>query len=79
MLEAGYRLLHYSGNTDGAIPTYGTQAWIKHHNFEVTRSERNYHTDGTVTGTITEYGNFSFAIVNGTGHMAPQWKRKEVT
>jgi len=63
--------MHYSGNTDGAIPTLGTKAWIKNQKFAVTKEKREYHTHGNFTGHITEYGNFVFATVNGTGHMAP--------
>ena len=28
-----YRILHYSGTTDGAVPTNGTKSWIKNGNF----------------------------------------------
>ncbi len=29
LMGYGYRLLHYSGDTDGAIPTLGTRKWIE--------------------------------------------------
>lgn len=76
-----YKILHYSGNTDGAIPTSGTRQWIAASNFTVTKKERPYTTSSTspFTGNITEYGNFLFVTINGTGHMAPQWRREEVT
>lgn len=79
IMKNDYKLLHFSGNTDGAVPTAGTKKWIRNQNYPITRAEREYKTDGFYTGHITEYGNFWFATVNGTGHMAPQWKRKQVT
>jgi hypothetical protein len=27
-LRGKYRILKYSGDTDGAVPTYGTKVWI---------------------------------------------------
>ena len=75
----GYRLLHYSGDTDGAIPTLGTRKWISDLAWNVTNDWRPYTTDDQVSGYIIEYeNNFSFATVHGVGHMAPQWKRKEM-
>jgi serine carboxypeptidase-like clade 2 len=76
-----YKLMHYSGNSDGAVPTSGTRAWIAKMGLRATRAERNYVTAGnsSYTGQITEFGNFTFATINGTGHMAPPWKREEVT
>ena len=69
--ETNYRLLHYSGNTDAAVGTAGTKRWIKNQGYTVTASEREWKVDDKFVGHITEYGNFVFATVNGTGHMAP--------
>ena len=74
-----YKLMHYSGITDGAVPTNGTKNWIKNAGFEVTKQQRSWNTNGNFSGHITEYGKFWFVTVHGTGHMAPQWKRPEVT
>lgn len=75
----GYRLMHYSGDTDGAIPTLGTRKWINEFAWPVTNDWRPYTTDGQISGYLIDYDNFQFATVHGVGHMAPQWKRKDMT
>lgn len=44
-LQGKYRMLHYSGDTDGAVPTLGTQGWIATLNWPVTESWRAYTID----------------------------------
>ena len=78
-LKVRYNIMHYSGTTDAAIPTHGTKMWIKNANYEVTAPQREWKTNGNFSGHLTEYGKFKFVTVHGTGHMAPQWKRQEVT
>ena len=75
----GYKMMHYSGDTDGAVPTIGTRRWIDKLNFDITNGWRQWIIDGNVAGFIIDYANFVFVTVHGVGHMAPQWKRKEVT
>ena len=36
-------------------------------------------TDNQVSGFLARYDGLDFATVHGVGHMAPQWKRKDVT
>lgn len=54
-LAGKYRMLHYSGDTDGAVPTLGTQNWIATLNWTVTDSWHNYLLDGQVAGYIESY------------------------
>lgn len=75
----GYRLMHYSGDTDGAVPTLGTRKWIAEQGWTASKEWRSWSTDGQLSGNIIEYDNFVFATVHGVGHMAPQWKRKDMT
>ena len=70
-LKDKYKIMHYSGITDAAIPTHGTKMWIKNENYTVTVLQREWNTNGKFSGHITEYGNFVFVTVHGTGHMAP--------
>lgn len=77
--EYGYRLMHYSGDTDGAIPTLGTRKWISELGWDVTQDWRPWTTNGQISGYLIDYDNFQFATVHGVGHMAPQWKREDMT
>ena len=75
-----YRMLFFSGDTDGAVPTYGTRQWINMLNLKEKEMWKPWITDGQVSGYIVRYeGGLDFATVHGAGHMAPQWKRKDVT
>jgi serine carboxypeptidase-like clade 1 len=75
----GIRLMFYSGDTDGALPTYGTKRWIKRLGWNIKNVWRPWLTDGQVSGYIEQYEGLDFITVKGTGHMAPQWKRPQVT
>lgn len=46
ILRRKYKILVYSGNTDGSIPTYGTQMWIQKIGWKVTQNFRPYFVDG---------------------------------
>jgi carboxypeptidase C (cathepsin A) len=74
-----YNILHYSGDTDGAVATLGTRRWIAQQGWNVTKEWRPWTTDGDLSGYLEDYGQFTFATIHGVGHMAPQWKRKDVT
>jgi len=51
-LKGQYRILKYSGDTDGAVPTYGTLQWINELNWNITEKYRPYFLDGQVAGYI---------------------------
>lgn len=71
----GIRMLHYSGDTDGAVPTVGTQNWIASLNWETDSQWAPYMVDGQVAGYWESYqGGLTFGTVHGAGHMAPQFK-----
>jgi len=82
-LKGLYRMLKYTGDADGSVPTYGTLQWIKELNWKVTDEWRPYFIideagNQQVAGyTESREGGFTLATVHGAGHMAPQWKRQQ--
>lgn len=74
-----YRMLHYSGDVDGAVPTLGTYNWIQSLGWDVTTEWYAYSVQDQVAGYIESYNNdlLTFATVHGAGHMAPQYKREQ--
>lgn len=79
ILKDKYRILEYSGDTDGAVPTEGTKDWIEGLNWGTKEAWRPWFTDGQVSGYTERYNGLDFVTVKGVGHMAPQWARKPVT
>jgi len=77
-LKGKYRMLFYSGDIDGAVPTIGSQKWISTLEWKTTESWRPYMVNDQVAGYVEAYdGNLTFGTVHGAGHMAPQVKREE--
>jgi carboxypeptidase C (cathepsin A) len=80
LMQYDYKILFFSGDTDGAVPTLGTRRWIETLNMSVKNKWRQWSvTAGEVAGYIINYNGMDFATIHGAGHMAPQWKRLEVT
>jgi carboxypeptidase C (cathepsin A) len=76
--SSGYKILKYSGDADGAVPTYGTQQWIRNLNWNVTTPWAPYFYNGQVSGYYEVRENlFTFASVHGAGHMVPSTKRPQ--
>jgi len=70
--QGKYRMLFYSGDTDGAVPTFGSMQWIALLGWDIITSWGPYMVDGQVGGYYEVYdGDFTFATVHGAGHMAP--------
>jgi serine carboxypeptidase-like clade 1 len=78
-LKNKIRMIHFSGDLDGAVPTAGTYNWIQTMNREVKEEFRPYFIEGqdTPAGMIEEYDGLTYATVHGAGHMAPQFKPAE--
>lgn len=75
-LKGQYRMLHFSGDVDGAVPTTGTRNWISSLNRKIVEPWRQWSIpySSVPAGSITEYDGLTFATVHGAGHMAPQFK-----
>lgn len=75
------RVLIYSGDTDGCVPTIGTRKWIKMMNMTVSDSWRHWSTSydpKDIAGYVINYSEgLTFLTIKGTGHMSIQWKRPE--
>ena len=80
ILRGRYKLLKYSGDTDGAVPTWGTQQWIASLNWPVKEAWRPYYIYNIygqqVAGYVEVRDGLTFVTVHGAGHMAPQFKRQ---
>lgn len=79
LMQYNYKILFFSGDTDGAVPTYGTRRWIDTLNLDIKQKWSPWFTNGQVSGYLIRYDGLDFATVHGAGHMSPQWKREEVT
>ena len=73
-LKGKYRMMHYSGNIDAAVPTQGTLGWINNLNRTVVNDWRQYSVGTQVGGWIKDFDGLTFAEINGAGHMVPQDK-----
>lgn len=75
----GIKILKFSGDTDGAVPTYGSERWIRDLGWDTVKDWHPWLIDNQVAGYNKFYDGLNFTTIHGVGHMAPQWKRKEVT
>jgi len=74
-LHGKIRMMHFSGDVDGAVGTIGTQNWIDALDWEITGDWAQWKQNGQVAGYSTEYvDDFHFIIVHGAGHMVPEDK-----
>jgi len=75
---AKYKILKFSGDIDGSVPTWGTLGWINALNWTVTTEWSQFKLDdGIVGGYFEQYdisGGFTFASVHKAGHMVPQFQ-----
>ena len=81
-LKGEYRMLKFSGDTDGAVPLTGTRNWINSMNRDIFEPWRPFYVpDGNdmqhLGGYVEEYDGLTLGTVHGAGHMCPQFKPQE--
>ena len=80
LINAGLRILIYSGDSDAVVPTSGNQLWIRDLKLETEEPWRQWRVDNdmnNVAGYVVKYKGLTFCTIKGVGHMAPGWKPKE--
>lgn len=78
LIKSGIKILKYSGDSDAAVPFTGTRQWIYNLGLETKNKWRSWRVqDDQIAGYVVDYNGLTFVTVKGTGHMVPQWKKKE--
>lgn len=54
-MQYNYRILFFSGDTDGCIPTYSSRQWISNLELPITGPWRRWTTDGQLSGFLINY------------------------
>ncbi|KAI9114173.1 hypothetical protein K1719_014823 [Acacia pycnantha] len=82
LIDTNLQFLVFCADLDLAIPHIGTQAWIKSLNLKIKDPWRAWFVDGQVAGYTQLYKNndyfLTYVAVKGAGHVAQQYKPKEV-
>ena len=84
VLAQKYRVLIYSGDSDGCVPHVGTEEWTTALGFPVAEEWRpwvyseNTSLSAIAAGYVVQFGDdskdFRFATVLGAGHEVPMFK-----
>ena len=72
--EYGLRVLHYSGDTDGAVATIGTEKWIRQLGWDEKSDYRPFYHKRKLIGYNQVYDGLEFTVLHGAGHVAPMWE-----
>jgi serine carboxypeptidase-like clade 2 len=67
----GLRILVFSGDVDGCVPTFGTESWIKKLKWDTTEDWHPWFIDNQVVGFKKKFDGLDFTTVRGAGHGAP--------
>ncbi|TNV78903.1 hypothetical protein FGO68_gene13930 [Halteria grandinella] len=76
--KSGYRILLFSGDRDGAVPTLGTKRWLQNElKWDLVERQRPYYVNRQLGGYIIEYDGLTLGTIHGAGHMAPVLRPRE--
>jgi len=89
LIKNKYKILVYSGDTDGCVPTIGTMRWIKQLRNEIGLKTLKYwspwfmedkvgnYSSPQVKGFYEIYDGLTFVSVKGVGHLVPETAGRE--
>lgn len=78
LVSSGINIQIYSGDTDSAVPTIGTRAWMNNLGYNVAVNWTEWMLDEQVGGFFMRYStNLRLVTIRGSGHMCIQWKRPQ--
>jgi len=79
-LYSNYRMMKFSGDKDGCVPTIGSLGWILSMGREIVDDWRtwyvNHETSSVLGGYTQVFEGLTFVSVHGAGHMVPQDQRE---
>jgi carboxypeptidase C (cathepsin A) len=64
----GIKIHIFSGTTDGIVPTYGTQQWIKSLDWDIIKEWHPWIIDDQIIGYNQFYDGMNFTTILGIGH-----------
>lgn len=74
LLDAGFRIWVYSGDTDGRVPITSTRYTINEMKLEIEEEWRAWYHKQQVAGWVQTYkGGLTLASVRGAGHQVPMF------
>ena len=68
-----WRILIYSGISDGAVPFRGTERWVRCLGRPVVNNWHTWTADKQVAGLVMDYDRLSLCSIRTTGHMVPMY------
>ena len=76
VLSSGRRILVYSGDVDGVVPTAATTRWIARLNATTEQPWAAWIDEDGQIGGYTFTRGVTFATVRAAGHMVPRYQGK---
>ena len=68
-----WRILIYSGISDAAVPSRGTERWVRCLGRPIKKDWRSWTIDEQVAGLVIDYDRISYLTIRTTGHTVPSY------